>query len=225
MACGGGSSATRISASGRTPRPRAMACISGRMATAMRASGRTALSMARGLISFPIGMYTRGGMSRGNLMDMDSIAGSTDRLMLENSKMGLNMEKGNGRNLKMPTQITMREIINLTKRMAMEYLGGHQAIIIKDPIKMTKEMAMVKCIGLMARSISVNGEKEFSMDKVKCASLMELLKMEFLKIIYLKKVQKLLVVEPTHKQFYIQQVMLRAQQLLHQDLLIQGLYL
>lgn len=53
----------------------------------------------------------------------------------------------------------------MIRKMAMASLIGKVGIIIKVTISMMKDMVTVKCIGLMVRSIKVNGKMEFKMGK------------------------------------------------------------
>ena len=78
------------------------------------------------------------------------------------------MERGSGR--KQETHkcaiVTMGNT-TWTRRMALVSFNGNQEIFIEGVIKMMKEMATEKCSGQMVPSIKVNGNKVFSMDKVK----------------------------------------------------------
>lgn len=78
------------------------------------------------------------------------------------------MEEANGKSFKMfKTVMHMMVNIKMTKRMVMVYSLGKVVTFIKAIIKMMKEMVMEKCFGLMVHIIKVNGEKEFSMVKVR----------------------------------------------------------
>lgn len=77
------------------------------------------------------------------------------------------MGKGNGRKEEESILILMKEITNVIKRKAMEFLYGLQEMFIKVNIIRMKERVMVKCFGLMVAFILEAGLEEFKMDGVR----------------------------------------------------------
>lgn len=101
-------------------------------------------------------------------MEMVSINGKMGQFTLANLRMDLKMAEVNGKKRKMyKVAILMMEIIRMIRKMAMVYLLGKVEMFIKEIIRMTREMDTVRCFGLTALITRENGEKVFSMAKVK----------------------------------------------------------
>lgn len=72
--------------------------------------------------------------------------------------------------------------------MVMENFDGQVAIFTKETIWTMRDTDMEKCTGLMEAFTKVNGVKVFNTVMVKCISLMDQRKLEFLKIMFSKVV-------------------------------------
>lgn len=121
-----------------------MECINGRMEIDMKENGKTVLNMVKERIYSRIKMSIQDNMSVENLMEQGTINGVMEQVMLANFKKDINMEKVNGVNLQIQTQIHMKDNTLMTRKTVMGSLGGHQEILIKETIKMTKETVMEK---------------------------------------------------------------------------------
>ena len=113
-------------------------------------------------ISLPMEIATTENTEMESLMEKESILGLTDHTMKGNSRMGLNMAEGNGKSILYPIVIpllvrkrlkdfnsttisfTMRESIDLTRKMDKVTSFGLQEMFTKDSIRRTSVMAMVR---------------------------------------------------------------------------------
>ena len=99
-----------------------------------------------------------------NLMALDSTSGKTAVYTLENSRMGINTVKANGKSYIMPRiVIFMMESTKTIKRMDSVFSNGKVAMCSRVHIRTMKETGMVKCTGLMAATTRVNGVKASNM--------------------------------------------------------------
>lgn len=104
------------------------------------------------------------------LMAEELIAGRlTVQVILVNSRMVSSMAGGNGEAglqlFLMGLSTIMRENMNSTRSMEMEYLRGPVEMYTKENIRMTKDMVKGRWCGLMARGTSESGVTGYSMAK------------------------------------------------------------
>jgi hypothetical protein len=142
------------------------------MGTDTKGSGATASSMVRVPTSLHVATHSQGSIRRVNLGAMGLTSGRMEVFMLGSSLRGLNTEKASGRRFKTHRPVTLMTETTFTIRNTDKVPShGKVATCIKGDIKRTKEKGMVRCIGLMALTIKVNGREESSMVLERCHSL------------------------------------------------------
>ncbi len=79
-----------------------------------------------------------------SLMGKASIHGKMVHFISENLSQGLSMERGNGKVVKGLSAISMKEIMRLTRSMALGFSIGQVEIAIRVSIERTRETALEK---------------------------------------------------------------------------------
>jgi hypothetical protein len=86
----------------------------------------------------------------------------------------------------------MKEITKMTKNVAMEFLFGHQEMNIEEITLMICATDMERCIGPIQVIIKECGREVFNLVKENCIFLERELEKEFLLIIFLKEIIKMM---------------------------------
>ena len=108
-----------------------------------------------------------------NLKVKVSTSGTMVVFILENSKMGSNMVKVNGKNRSMSRiAICMRVATKMIGKTVLGYSSGNQAITTKVTIRTMRGTAMAKCSGKMVAATRVSGGKASRMGLVGWSSQM-----------------------------------------------------
>ena len=141
--------------------------------------------MAKEPIHFQMEIPTLANTLMVNQMEKENIFGVLVKIMLEILLKEKNMERENGKAIKILTiQIYMMVNIWMIKSMERVYSHGQVEIYTKEIIKMMNVMEMGRCYGQMEVCTKENGKMEFSTDLEEWCLLMEQARRDILKITY-----------------------------------------
>ena len=97
------------------------------------------------------------------------------------------MEREPGKRVQTSSQIHMKEITLWTTNTGMGNSAGQVGTFTKEITSTMKDTAMERCTGLMEVSIKANGRKAYNMGTERCISLMDLRRLEYLRIMCLRE--------------------------------------
>ena len=95
----------------------------------------------------------------------DNITGQIPAITKEHLEMASGMAKVNGEKIKTSNVTTIKENMQMIKKLVKEYMFGNQVIDIKDTFLMILDRDLERCIGLMGLAILEIGKKVYKMDR------------------------------------------------------------